>query len=171
MNYSFRVFVKHQFHWGDHIVVVFSPSFLCVCWEGKALQTSAATEVRVTPLSFLAISRSAFFGGKSITNLSSYSSKSYTSIVLGDFEVSFLMGTKALQTSAATAVRFTPLSFSAILKSAFLRSKSITNLSSYSSKSYDSIVLGDFEVTSLGKKEDATFRSFLSCILFTHGVA
>ena len=43
---------------------------------------------------------------------------------------------------------------------------SIINLSSYRSKSYASVVLGDSEVTFLRKEEDAAFSPSFYCIFF-----
>ena len=44
--------------------------------------------------------------------------------------------------------------------------QSIINLSSYSSKSYTSVVLSESKVTFLREEKDATFYQFLYCILF-----
>ena len=47
---------------------------------------------------------------------------------------------------------------------------SIVYFSSYRSKSYASAVLDDFEVTFLREEEDATFGTFLYCILFIYSI-
>ena len=46
----------------------------------------------------------------------------------------------------------------------------IINLSSYSSKSYVSVVFSDFEVTFSGEDEDVAFCPFLNSVLFIDNV-
>ena len=47
----------------------------------------------------------------------------------------------------------------------------IINLSSYDSKSYDFVVLSDYEFAVLRKEKNATFCLFLYCLLFINRVA
>ena len=48
--------------------------------------------------------------------------------------------------------------------------QSIINLSSFSSKSYASVVLSDSKVTFIGEVEDATFCLILNCILIIDSI-
>ena len=45
------------------------------------------------------------------------------------------------------------------------------NLSSYSSKSYTSLVLRDSEAAFFGEEQDSAFCLFLYCVLFIQSVA
>ena len=49
--------------------------------------------------------------------------------------------------------------------------QNIINFSSYRSKSYTYVVVGDFEVTFLREGEDAAFCPSFCCILFIYGIA
>ena len=44
----------------------------------------------------------------------------------------------------------------------------IINLSSYKTKSYDSVLVSDPKISYFQKGEDTDFHSFLYCILFIH---
>ena len=52
-----------------------------------------------------------------------------------------------------------------------IEKQDIINLSSHSSKSYDSVVLCDSEVVFLEEEKDAAFHPFLNRIFFIHSVA
>ena len=49
-----------------------------------------------------------------------------------------------------------------------IKKQGILNLSSYSCKSYASVVLSDSEIALLREQEDAAFHPFINCVFFLY---